>query len=60
MMSSAVAVGLNFMAYRSDTFTVQPWAVKTSTAASLAAALNEPELWWAYTINTFFAAKTKN
>ena len=60
MMSSAVAVALNFMAYRSDTSTVQPWAVKASLAASLAAALNEPALWWAYTINTFFPAKYKN
>ena len=58
-MSSAVAVALNVMAYRSDTSTVQPSAVKTSTAASLAAELNEPELWCAYTINTFLDAKTR-
>lgn len=59
-MSSAVAVALNFMAYRSDTSTVQPWAAKTSLAASLAAELKDAELWWAYTINTFFAAKPRS
>lgn len=59
MTSSAVAGALNLMAYRSDTSTLQPWAAKTSTAAFLAAALNEPEHWWAYTINTFFSAKPR-
>lgn len=59
LMSSAVAVALKFIAYRSETSTEQPRVVKTSTAVVFAAELNELELWWAYTISTFFAARIK-
>lgn len=45
VMSSAVAVALKFMAYRSDTSTSSPESRKKFTATSLAAALNELVLW---------------
>lgn len=59
IMSSRVAPALKFMSYRSDTMTLYPCSVSSWSATSRTAALNEAELWWAYTIRAVFWAITQ-
>lgn len=57
VMSSRDCTGLNFMAYRSDTATLQPFFCSASTAASFMAWLKEVFSACASTIRAFFAGR---